>query len=1032
MTNNNGTIQFYLNESGGTVTVTYGDGTTNANFDPATGTGLNEPSGAYSFSMAGETSYSISVFKVGSGTPTVTTTLAPAITLRGIDVNKNIGSPYFGRVYETAGGAGILSLNPDLSYVYTGTARAGGVTTFGSSGTSTGQSPDYDRVAPDDFVIVSDASENGAAIYRIDPTITTNQLLLGPVGYNTSPTVHGTIESPAIVTGSIAGGNLMLYDVDGELSPYNSIQAYNIGSGPLPWETAPSYTGGTVGVGVDSIGLGGNEYCGLSLATNGNIFASTYRNNLSNPLIQVYDSTGSNVIWNSWEPAGTAYPGGSPSGDYFLYDSQGVVASEVSPDDQYVVAVNILNRLIVCPLTNGIPNVAGLVTVPNPAGTGANCRGVCWDAADNVYISSSGLGLVQEWSLGLTADAVTSGNLSGVTGFQVVYPSESVNVTTTNDIISQANTYGNATNSSFTITRTGTLSTPLTVDFTYSGSALGNASYPASYTAGSSGSVVLAAGQASTNINIAALQDSISRPTTALTITLGGSAAYTVMAPSSASITILNTGPQELFTATGAPTMYNAFSNDYVSFSITRWGDTNAAAYTVNGSSFTIKGGTAVEGTDYTQPTSVTINPGDLIDYSYINPLINGHPPVHAINKAYTGTKTIIAALTSGSGFTAAANTNNFSILDYANPPATVLFADPLTNSADATNWAVTAADNNMQSATTPDTTVNFGYDLLNGDPFGPIPYPPNGSEYALRITVNKNSAAGSGADTGVNLYPTNVAFSGNYAVRFNMNLVEGSGSYTTEGSMFGINHSGICTNWWSGDGLVSGWGPSDNTTWESDGVWYWISVDGGAAIGSYVEFTGAANTLPNTGWKELAGLSSAPFDSAFKTNVFTSDGGPGLAANGGPDNSAGLADGNWADVEIKQYANVVALSIDKTLITVYTNTTSFTNGTIMLGYEDPFASVGAMDASVYFSNLQVVRLTPPAITATSLNAGTFVFDFTSPDATASFQVVGAIAVNGPYTAVTGASITPLGNGAYQASVPARTATHFYRVQVVL
>ena len=38
----------------------------------------------------------------------------------------------------------------------------------------------------------------------------------------------------------------------------------------------------------------------------------------------------------------------------------------------------------------------------------------------------------------------------------------------------------------------------------------------------------------------------------------------------------------------------------------------------------------------------------------------------------------------------------------------------------------------------------------------------------------------------------------------------------------------------------------------------------------------------------------------------------------------------SWADVELKQYNNVVTLSIDKTHVLVYTNTTPFTNGTII------------------------------------------------------------------------------------------------------
>src|ERR1039457_429523 len=46
ITNNAGTIQFYLNESNATVVVTYEDGTTNANFNGIT-TGTNMPAGLH-------------------------------------------------------------------------------------------------------------------------------------------------------------------------------------------------------------------------------------------------------------------------------------------------------------------------------------------------------------------------------------------------------------------------------------------------------------------------------------------------------------------------------------------------------------------------------------------------------------------------------------------------------------------------------------------------------------------------------------------------------------------------------------------------------------------------------------------------------------------------------------------------------------------------------------------------------------------------------------------------------------------------
>src|SRR5580658_8972133 len=50
ITNNAGTIQFYLNESGGNITVTYEDSSVDPNYNGTT-TGLNLASGIHSFAL---------------------------------------------------------------------------------------------------------------------------------------------------------------------------------------------------------------------------------------------------------------------------------------------------------------------------------------------------------------------------------------------------------------------------------------------------------------------------------------------------------------------------------------------------------------------------------------------------------------------------------------------------------------------------------------------------------------------------------------------------------------------------------------------------------------------------------------------------------------------------------------------------------------------------------------------------------------------------------------------------------------------
>src|SRR5437763_759065 len=62
VTNDNGTVRFFLNEGGANVYVVFEDGTTNNSFGVL-------PRCATNFSLGAHTSYSIYVVKTGNGTP---------------------------------------------------------------------------------------------------------------------------------------------------------------------------------------------------------------------------------------------------------------------------------------------------------------------------------------------------------------------------------------------------------------------------------------------------------------------------------------------------------------------------------------------------------------------------------------------------------------------------------------------------------------------------------------------------------------------------------------------------------------------------------------------------------------------------------------------------------------------------------------------------------------------------------------------------------------------------------------------------
>ena len=201
---------------------------------------------------------------------------------------------------------------------------------------------------------------------------------------------------------------------------------------------------------------------------------------------------------------------------------------------------------------------------------------------------------------------------------------------------------------------------------------------------------------------------------------------------------------------------------------------------------------------------------------------------------------------------------------------------------------------------------------------------------------------------------------------------------------------------------------------------------------GDFIEFTGLGGSLPNAGWTQPATLTRTSFTGAFKNPPYTTSGGPGLAANNSPVNS--YDNSTWSDVEIKQINKVVTMSINKTPVFVYTNTTSFTNGYVMLGYSDPFSSVGGSDGSVYFSGLKVVQIAQPYISQIALNKlnSTVVINFTTEDGdltSSSFALQSSATANGTYADVGSATITQLSSGAFQAVTAQSGAAQFYRLR---
>lgn len=805
----------------------------------------------------------------------------------------------------------------------------------------------------------------------------------------------------------------------------------------------------------------------------GNIYGMFYRDNFAAPCLQVFDPTGTTRLFTSL-PDTLVNVGPDPVRDAY--------AISISPDGLYVGIMSVFDPIYVMSITNGVPDISSLVTIPNTPNV-ANGRGICWDAADNVYTVSSGQALLRVFSLGNSTVAVTSNDFTGTNGgFQLELPPIHANVLATTPLASQ--NYGTPIPGVFTITlNTNILTSPLVVNFVLGGTAtngtyISSATNTVTFPAGTSPS-----GNWSTNILITPTAVPVTGSVTTVTCNVTGGSAYLAVPLLIDTVTIANTGPQS-FSISSVPlqsppimsvsgstnsSLYRGIPNDFVPLLITRLGDTNGP---LQGSptSLTITnfvyGGTAVFGTDYKAGVqsgitpvngsgSVTFNPGDIVKQ-----VIIGNPVPTPYAAPAVGDKTITVGLGSGApsqeGYTYSVTGGpaSFVELDNSFGKEVVLWSDPLTNALSSTNWTLTFASSNLGSTTvnpviytnynnvspasssystdgtgTNDFDVDFGY-LVANDLVGPsLAMTANGWSNALKMTVNKDGLnsifSATGASAGVNVYPQGLLFAGNYALRFNMMLVEGTfnGSSSSEFALFGINHYGTNCNWIGAD-VTHGSG-----TTNADGSWAAVGADQGAAPGGtpadLALYTGL-HALPDTGWIETVSAVENTFSNVYRHNSpFTASG------IGSPANLGSQPANTWVDVEMKQYQGSFTLSIDKSIVLTFANTNVFTNGTIMLGYDDPFANEGDVGAA-YYSNLRVVELAP-AITngpkSVVLNpGGTATFSVgavgTPPFTNQLYASNGPVAIGSPVVVATATDSASFSI----ASVTPANATNYYVV----
>jgi hypothetical protein len=1055
VTNDNGTIRFILNEGGATVYVVFEDGTTNNSFGVL-------PRGGTNFLLGAHTSYSIYVVKTGDGNPAQISNDSDQWAIyanpRGVSVNRNPKTSFFGRIYAGSVGnggfaygtpgykpQGLFYFNADFSAGALGTNQTPASGFFGGSG------PWRIRVCPDNDLLVGDFSGNGS-LYKFSPDLLSHITIFN----STQPAgIHGDGEGTAFITGTLEDGNMTLYVPDSgmgipntvaALGPtgttpwgssyatafgnFNNLYRYDIGAGPIPaggWPNPPNYA---YNMGLPTIAELRTE---ADIGKDGKLIAGFGRGNLSNPDIQILSPDGSTYLWDSWQNTG-----GSSDQWNGTATAQGGVGTQgirVSPDGRFLASVDFKNGIMLALLTNGIPDEGSIFTIPNtPYGVNTSATGpsgIDWDAADNLYIISRGQLLLRTFSLGISTTCVTSNDFSGTNGsFQMVLPSVQASGSPTVSLASQ--NYGTPIPGVFRITlNTTTLSTPVTVNYTRGGTAVYTNHYTINTNESPNGvtinpnNVVFPAGTMpgggnwTVDVKITPTALPVSTNTLTVIMTVVGGPTYQAVAPIKGTIAIQNTGPQLLLlTAAGSGTnMYRGTANDYAKFIITRLGDTNGPNNTlgnVTPKAFTVTNvsyfGTAVFPTDYgaraqrldpagngaiqapvNGPTAIVFNPGDTTVTCVV-----GNPVAHADLNNPQADVTIVANLTnqvSGAGSTNGLQSSEgypynvglaqvtLTELDNRVGPEFVLYSNPLTNAND-TSWTLTfdsaafgaqqqlplVIPNYVNDTTygTNDFLAHFGFDP-SLDSVGPSIQMLNSNwTGVLKVKVNQTA----GATESVNLYPQGQNFQGNYALRFNMYLSMYDFALNNpsllaparEFAIFGVNHQGTnCI--WRPDAPLTG----VNAPTNSDGVWCAVDASSGsitpADYESYVpgpvpNNANGTTPLPSKVSTPASGVNGIfkhpPFDAA---NVTT----PTIAAPGG-----GQAIDQWVDVslEITKQTNM-SLYINRSLILVWPLTnglglaSSYTNGTIMLGYQDPNPNTSDGRAFAYFSNVRVVELSP-------------------------------------------------------------------------
>ena len=381
------------------------------------------------------------------------------------------------------------------------------------------------------------------------------------------------------------------------------------------------------------------------------------------------------------------------------------------------------------------------------------------------------------------------------------------------------------------------------------------------------------------------------------------------------------------------------------------------------------------------QPQSLVVNAGSNATFAVgaggTSPLnfqwqFNGANLLGATNATYT--RTNVQSATTGNYSVVVANsagsvTSSIAVLtlgfvdDFDGYPAPSTVIAPVTTNGYKIFFGADSGATDFKAV--------FGFDYSSITFPTNIPAAPHsigGTTKGLFLSVNKDAT---GIAAGVNLYPLAVFASNNFALKFDLWLNWTNPGSATEHALFGINHSGNVTN-----------RVSQPT---SDGLFFAVDGDGNVA--------GTTTTIRDFAIFRGAGAGAIPFLMTTNNTIFGptpplgknfDNNDPGFVSLFPPKSvpgyttSAGSPGLGWFSGEVRQENNLITCLLNGVAIAQYTNTYGYTNGIVLIGYNDVFPSLGSTNNFVIFDNISVAPIVfaPVKILSPSLVGTNFSFSF--------------------------------------------------------